>query len=121
MQQAAALLVGKHDFSSFRASQCQAKSPIKTLYSVALNGTPQLMTLDLHGNAFLHHMVRNIMGALVYVGNGRLSVAGFAELLASKSRLTAPPTFMPDGLYLTGVDYPVEWQLPTPPLPDWLW
>ena len=121
MQQATALLVGEHDFSSFRASQCQAKSPVKTLYSVALNGTPQLMTLDLHGNAFLHHMVRNIMGALVYVGNGRLSVAGFAELLAMKSRLTAPPTFMPDGLYLTGVDYPAQWQLPTPPLPDWLW
>ena len=121
MQQAAALLVGEHDFSSFRASQCQAKSPVKTLYSVALNGTPQLMTLDLHGNAFLHHMVRNIMGALVYVGNGRLSVAGFAELLAMKSRLTAPPTFMPDGLYLTGVDYPAQWQLPTPPLPYWLW
>ena len=121
MQAAAALLVGEHDFSSFRASQCQAKSPVKTLYSLVLHGTPQLMALDLHGNAFLHHMVRNIVGALVYVGNGRLSVQGFAELLAAKSRLKAPPTFMPDGLYLTGVDYPPEFGLPVPPPPDWLW
>lgn len=121
MRQAAALLVGQHDFSSFRAAQCQAKSPVKTLYAAELGGTPQLMTLDLHGNAFLHHMVRNIMGALVYVGNGRLSVAGFAELIEAKSRLKAPPTFMPDGLYFTGVDYPPEWGVATPPVPDWLW
>lgn len=120
MRQAAALLVGEHDFSSFRAAQCQAKSPVKTLYSVQLSGTPQLMALDLHGNAFLHHMVRNIVGALVYVGNGRLSVAGFGELLAEKSRLKAPPTFMPDGLYLTCADYPEHFGLPQPQMPDWL-
>ena len=76
------------------------------------------MALDLHGNAFLHHMVRNIVGALVYVGSGRMSVAGFAALLAEKSRLKAPPTFMPDGLYLTGVDYPPEWGVATPPPPE---
>ena len=121
MQAAAGLLLGQHDFSSFRASACQAKSPVKTMYQVSLKGTPQLMTLDLHGNAFLHHMVRNIVGALVYVGNGRISVADFADLLAARSRLLAPPTFMPDGLYLTGVDYPPQWQVPTPPPPDWLW
>ncbi|EKY06547.1 hypothetical protein HMPREF9120_01421 [Neisseria sp. oral taxon 020 str. F0370] len=66
-------------------------------------------------------MVRNIVGALVYVGNGRLSVEGFARLLAEKNRLKAPPTFMPDGLYLTGADYPPEFGITTPPLPDWLW
>lgn len=121
MREAAALLVGTHDFSSFRAAECQAKSPVKTLYSVRLSGTARFMALDLHGNAFLHHMVRNIVGALVYVGSGRLSVAGFAELIAAKSRLKAPPTFMPDGLYLTGADYPPEFGLDTPPLPDWLW
>ncbi|MDO4694809.1 MAG: tRNA pseudouridine(38-40) synthase TruA [Eikenella sp.] len=120
MRQAAALLEGEHDFSCFRAAQCQAKSPVKTLYRATLGGTPSLITLDLHGNAFLHHMVRNIMGALVYVGSGRLSVAGFAELLAARSRVRAPPTFMPDGLYLTGVDYPPEWGVPTPPVPEWL-
>ena len=77
--------------------------------------------LDLHGNAFLHHMVRNIMGALVYVGDGRLSVQGFADLMAERSRKHAPPTLMPDGLYLTGVDYPPEWGIATPPVPEWLW
>ncbi|VEH88141.1 tRNA pseudouridine synthase [Neisseria animaloris] len=121
MQKAVAFLVGTHDFSSFRASECQAKSPVKTMYSVALSGKPELMALDLHGNAFLHHMVRNIMGALVYVGNGRLSVQGFADLIEERSRLKAPPTFMPDGLYLTGVDYPPEWGVETPPSPVWLW
>ena len=93
MRQAAQLLVGEHDFSSFR---------------------------DLHGNAFLHHMVRNIMGALVYVGCGRLSVAQFGELIETRSRLHAPPTFMPDGLYLTGVDYPEHWHIEPAALPDWL-
>ena len=121
MQEAVALLVGEHDFSSFRAAACQAKSPVKTLYSASLQGSADLMALDLHGNAFLHHMVRNIVGALVYVGSGRMSVAGFAALLAEKSRLKAPPTFMPDGLYLTGVDYPPEWGVATPPPPEWLW
>ena len=114
------LLVGEHDFSSFRASQCQAKSPVKTLYSVVLHGTPQLMALDLHGNAFLHHMVRNIMGALVYVGSGRLSVSGFQDLIEERSRLKAPPTFMPDGLYLTRVDYPSEFGIIRPEMPAWL-
>ena len=121
MRKAAALLVGEHDFSSFRAAECQAKSPVKTIYSAELRGSPTLMMLDLHGNAFLHHMVRNIMGALVYVGDGRLSVAGFADLMEKRSRLYAPPTLMPDGLYLTGVDYPPEWGVQTPEPPEWLW
>ena len=96
MQQAALLLEGEHDFSSFRAAECQAKSPIKTLYSAKISGTPQLLKLDLHGNAFLHHMVCNIMGALVYVGSGRLSVSEFQALIEERSQLKAPPTFMPD-------------------------
>ncbi|STZ75336.1 tRNA pseudouridine(38-40) synthase TruA [Bergeriella denitrificans] len=120
MQQAAKLLEGEHDFSSFRAAQCQAKSPVKTLYRAEVSGSGSWIKLDLHGNAFLHHMVRNIMGALVYVGSGRLSVVGFEALLAEKSRLKAPPTFMPDGLYLTGVDYPPEFGIARPPLPEWL-
>ena len=120
MQQAALLLEGEHDFSSFRAAECQAKSPIKTLYSAKISGTPQFLKLDLHGNAFLHHMVRNIMGALVYVGSGRLSVSGFQTLIGERSRLKAPPTFMPDGLYLTGVDYPPEFGIIRPEMPEWL-
>lgn len=120
MQQAAKLLEGEKDFSSFRASMCQAKSPIKTLYSANISGTPELLKLDLHGNAFLHHMVRNIMGALVYVGNKKLSVDDFAHLIEEKSRLKAPPTFMPDGLYLTGVDYPDEFKIIKADMPVWL-
>ena len=66
-------------------------------------------------------MVRNIIGALVYVGNGRLQVEDFSALLQEKNRLKAPPTFMPDGLYLTGVDYPPEFNIDKLPVPSWLW
>lgn len=120
MRQAAAHLVGEQDFSSFRAAECQAKSPVKTIYSAEISLQSGLIALDLHGNAFLHHMVRNIMGALVYVGCGRLSPDGFKALILERSRLKAPPTFMPDGLYLTGVDYPEEYRLNIPPVPAWL-
>ena len=120
MRRAAVCLVGTHDFSSFRASQCQAKSPVKTLYSLDISGSSTLMKIDFHANAFLHHMVRNIVGALVYVGSGRLSEEGFAKLLAERSRLAAPPTFMPDGLYLTGADYPPQWGIIRPEIPEWL-
>ncbi|WP_416191952.1 tRNA pseudouridine(38-40) synthase TruA [Neisseria sp. CCUG12390] len=120
MRQAAKLLEGEKDFSSFRASMCQAKSPVKTLYRAEISGTSELLKLDLHGNAFLHHMVRNIMGALVYVGSKKLSVGDFADLIEEKSRLKAPPTFMPDGLYLTGVDYPDEFNIMKTKPPVWL-
>lgn len=120
MRQALQHIVGQHDFSSFRAAQCQAKSPIKTLYRADIAQNGDLFAIDLHGNAFLHHMVRNIVGALVYIGSGRLTVADFVALIAAKSRLAAPPTFMADGLYFTGVDYPADFGLPAPSLPTWL-
>lgn len=120
MQQATQYLLGKQDFSSFRAAQCQAKSPIKTMYAVNLKQQNGLIYIDLHANAFLHHMVRNIIGALVYVGNNRLSVAEFAQLIRQRSRLYAPPTFMPDGLYLTGIDYPEHFNIQPPPSADYL-
>lgn len=120
MRQAAALLVGEHDFSSFRAAECQAKSPVKTIYSTEVGGGAEWLYFDIHGNAFLHHMVRNIMGALVYVGCGRLDVGQFADLIKERSRLKAPPTFMSDGLYLTGVDYPLEFGIPKIQLPYWM-
>lgn len=120
MQQAATLLLGEHDFSSFRASQCQAKSPIKTMYQITFSGSSSFIKMDFYANAFLHHMIRNIVGALVYVGSNRLSVSEFADLFAAKSRLTAPPTFMPDGLYLTGIDYPEAFGIIKPSIPEWL-
>ena len=112
--------LGEHDFSSFRAAECQAKSPVKTVYAIAFSGCPSLVKIDFHANAFLHHMVRNIVGALVYVGCGRLTLGAFAEMFAAQSRLTAPPTFMADGLYFTGVDYPAKWGIRQPEMPEWL-
>lgn len=114
MQEAVQYLLGEHDFSSFRASQCQAKSPVKTIYQAAIHQKQQLFYLDLHGNAFLHHMVRNIIGTLVYVGSKRMTPSEFAQLIELKSRTFAPPTFMADGLYFTGVDYPPKWQIQFP-------
>lgn len=112
MQQAAAGLLGEHDFSSFRAAECQAKSPVKHLSRFDIAERDGLLRFDLCANAFLHHMVRNLVGALVYVGKGAHPPGWLAELLAARDRTSAPPTFMPDGLYLTGVGYPAEFGLP---------
>nr|UOP04315.1 tRNA pseudouridine(38-40) synthase TruA [Conchiformibius kuhniae] len=120
MAQAAARLIGTHDFSAFRAAQCQAKSPVKTLYQLDIARTGDLIKLDFHANAFLHHMVRNIVGTLVYVGCGRLPPEHIDKLLATRNRCHAPPTFMPDGLYFLGADYPDTFGIARPTLPAWL-
>ncbi len=112
MREAAGHLLGKHDFSSFRAAECQAKSPLKHLQQLDIHEEDGLIRFDLTADAFLHHMVRNIVGALVYAGKGSLSSAGMRNLLAARDRTCAPPTFMPDGLYLTGVGYPEAYALP---------
>ena len=106
MKQASQCLVGEHDFSSFRSSQCQAKSPVRTISELSIVQKGNLIVVSLVGNAFLHHMVRNIMGALVQIGQGREPVEYMAELLALKDRTKGAPTFAPDGLYLTEVSYP---------------
>lgn len=112
MQAATACLLGEHDFSSFRASGCQSKTPVKTLNRFEITRQGDLVIFDCCANAFLHHMVRNLVGALVYVGLGRETPAGFAELLAARDRRLGAPTYAPDGLYLTGVDYGGRWALP---------
>jgi len=112
MQVAASCLPGEHDFSSFRASGCQAKSPVKTMYRCTIAREGDLVIFDCCANAFLHHMVRNLVGALVYVGMGRESPAWFAALLAARDRRLGAPTFAPDGLYLVGIDYGDQWALP---------
>ncbi|MCX7627741.1 MAG: tRNA pseudouridine(38-40) synthase TruA [Methylophilaceae bacterium] len=112
MQQAAALLLGEHDFSAFRAAECQAKSPVKILYQAQVRVSGNLLLFEFCANAFLHHMVRNLVGSLIYVGNGKYPVAWFADLLRHGDRTRAAPTFMPDGLYLSGVDYDACWGLP---------
>ncbi|MBU3694608.1 MAG: tRNA pseudouridine(38-40) synthase TruA [Rhodocyclaceae bacterium] len=112
MREAAALLLGEHDFSAFRAAECQAKSPVKTLHRLDIARQGDVLTFDLHANAFLYHMVRNIVGALVYVGAGRQPPAWLGDLLAARDRTRAAPTFAPDGLYFAGVDYDAAWGLP---------
>lgn len=111
MCKAAEHLVGTHDFSSFRSSQCQAASPVRTMELLKIEKQGTFIVFTLKANAFLHHMVRNIIGSLVYVGKGRFPSEWVASLLQEKDRKFAAPTFMSDGLYLAHVDYPEEYGL----------
>lgn len=113
MQEAASLLLGTHDFSSFRAAACQAKSPVKTLSRFTIHAHGDELVFQLEANAFLHHMVRNLVGALVYIGKGHYPPHWILDLLAARNRTHAPPTFMPDGLCLVGVGYPAHFRLPS--------
>lgn len=112
MRAAAAALAGTHDFSAFRAAECQATSPVKTLSEIAVAADGDYIRFDFSANAFLHHMIRNIVGALVYVGAGKEPPAWIAELLAARDRTRGAPTFAADGLYLTGADFDAKWGLP---------
>jgi tRNA pseudouridine38-40 synthase len=112
MRAAAQCLVGEHDFSAFRSSECQAKSPVKTLERIAVARRGPYVTFELTASAFLHHMVRNIVGCLVYVGKGRHPPQWLAEVLDARDRARAAPTFPPHGLYLSGIRYDARWQLP---------
>jgi len=105
MHEAAQLWLGEHDFSAFRAAECQAKSPVKSLYRADVRREGDWIIFDFHANAFLHHMVRNLVGTLVYVGKGAHPVAWATEVLNSCSRDVAAPTFSAAGLYFAGVDY----------------
>lgn len=105
MAQAAAMLVGEHDFSAFRDAQCQAKSPVRALAEARVVRRANLVLFSFRANAFLHHMIRNVVGSLVYVGAGKHPPAWIGELLAGRDRTLAAPTFAPDGLYLAGVEY----------------
>ncbi|CUA97862.1 tRNA pseudouridine(38-40) synthase [Thiomonas bhubaneswarensis] len=115
LRAAAQTLLGEHDFSAFRSSECQARSPVKTLHAIDIERHGDYVVFDLRANAFLHHMVRNIVGSLLAVGNGSKSLSWLADVLASRDRRLAAPTFMPDGLYFLGPDYPAEFGLPSPP------
>lgn len=112
MREAAALLLGEHDFSAFRSSECQAASPVRTLSRLDVTRAGDFLLVHFEANAFLHHMVRNLMGVLVAVGRGRRPPQWAAELLCQRDRRLAAPTFMPDGLYLAHVAYPEYPQLP---------
>ena len=120
MRAAAALLVGEHDFSSFRAAECQAASPVKTLHSINISRRGAYWRFEFDASAFLHHMVRNILGCLVAVGSGRRAPAWLAEVLAARDRRAAAPTFPADGLYFVGPYYDARWAIPAQvPAHDW--
>ena len=112
MQDASRHLLGKHDFSAFRAAQCQARSPVKQLHQLDISRHGEILVFDLSADAFLHHMVRNIIGCLVYVGKGKHPPSWLSEVLAGRERSLAAPTFAPDGLYLTRIRYEAKWGLP---------
>jgi len=112
MREGAAALVGTHDFSAFRAATCQARSPVKTLALAEIEAVGECIRFDFSATAFLYHMIRNIVGALVRVGAGKAPPAWIGELLAGRDRTRAAATFAADGLYFTGADFDPQWQLP---------
>ena len=112
MHSAAQVLVGEHDFSAFRAIECQAKSPLRRVERLEVIRDSEWVTLAITANAFLHHMVRNVAGLLLSVGHGESPPERVAAVLASRDRKTNAATAPPDGLYLTAVRYPAEFGLP---------
>jgi tRNA pseudouridine38-40 synthase len=112
LRAAANILLGEHDFTSFRASQCQALSPVKNLMGISLHKRGAYWRIEFEANAFLHHMIRNIMGCLVQIGQGAKPVSWMADVLAARDRKAAAPTFSPDGLYFLGPRYDARWGMP---------
>jgi tRNA pseudouridine38-40 synthase len=112
MREGARALIGEHDFSAFRAAECQAKTAVRTVHSIAIERAGERVDVVIRANAFLHHMVRNIVGSLVYVGSGRQSPSWIGELLAARDRNRAAPTFGPEGLCLERIEYDAAWRLP---------
>lgn len=112
MNQAASYLLGEHDFSAFRAAECQSKSPIKTLHHALVARRGAFLLCEFRANAFLHHMIRNIMGGLIQVGSGQRSPEWLAEILQGRNRKLAAPTFDAAGLYLCYIRYPSHFGLP---------
>ncbi len=112
MRDAAARLVGEHDFSAFRSAECQAKSPLRTLRALEVEQRGERIDFVVRANAFLHHMVRNLVGTLIYVGKGKHPARWVSEVLESRDRSRAAPTFAAEGLYLEKVDYEARWNLP---------
>lgn len=118
---AAAALIGEHDFTSFRASSCQARSPVKTMRRIDIQRRGSYWRFEFEADAFLHHMIRNIMGCLVRVGQGLHPPDWMSQVLAARDRDAAAPTFSPDGLYFLGPVYDASWNLPARTAAyDWL-
>ena len=114
MHRAAQALQGEHDFSSFRAAGCQSRTPIRFLEQISVTRCGKYVVIDVQANAFLHHMVRNIAGALMAVGSGVQPVEWIAEVLEARNRKLAGVTAPPYGLYLVDVGYPAQFGMPEP-------
>jgi len=121
MAAAAAHLIGEHDFTAFRSAECQAASPVKTIREIRIERRGSYWRFEFDANAFLHHMVRNIMGCLVAVGNGSRSADWLTAVLLARDRSLAAPTFAADGLYFVGPYYDAALALPDATAAmDWL-
>ena len=112
MRRAAGALVGEHDFSAFRASACQARTPVRRLLRVDIRQEGEFVFFHFCGDGFLHHMVRNVVGSLLAVGRGRQPPEWLGELLARRDRRLAAPTASAAGLYFCGAEYPAHFKLP---------
>lgn len=113
MHEAAQSLVGHRDFSAFRAAECQSPTPVRNLTHVAVERGGEVIEVALRANAFLHHMVRNIVGSLILVGRGERPVGWMREVLEGGDRRLAGPTAPPQGLYFAGAEYPPGFGLPS--------
>lgn len=121
MHLAAQCLVGEHDFTSFRASSCQSKSPVRNLTRISVTRNGDMVAIDVSANAFLHHMIRNLAGTLIKVGLGEKPTNWVGTVLEARDRTMAGVTAPPDGLYLTNVSYPEHFALPSTESDQWLW
>jgi len=121
MREAAQHLLGKNDYNAYRASGCQAKSPIRTVYHLDIKRNNEFIFIDIMANAFLHHMVRNIAGVLMSIGAGERPTMWSKEVLDSKNRCLGGITALPHGLYLTDIEYPGEFNLPAPDITNMVW
>jgi len=121
MQEAARHLLGEHDFSSYRAVACQAKSPVREIYKLDVTRQGDYLFIDVEANGFLHHMVRNIAGVLMAIGRGEQDTEWSRQVLAARDRTLGGVTAPPYGLYLTRVDYPIEFAIPQLSPPALVW
>lgn len=121
MHAAAGYLIGTHDFSSFRAIQCQARSPVRELRALAVERQDELVVLRVYANAFLQHMVRNIAGVLMAIGSGEREPQWTRQVLEARDRTQGGVTAPPDGLYLTAVEYPAPFNIPAGAVPEGSW
>ena len=113
LKEAIKIFIGQHDFSSFRSSECQSKSPVREMFEVNVDKISESYYIfKFVANSFLHHMIRNIIGSLIYVASGKQSLNWLIDVKNSKNRALAAPTFSPSGLYLSGVHYDAKWKIP---------